>query len=128
MTAEEAIRVLWDIRQNIDSDECYINYRDALREGIRALETISELEKRGITVDVINEYKTFEDECVKRNWTLNSLLEARGKQEAKKPKQKEWIGCGNYVGRCPNCNKEIGSWINDIYCDICGQKLDWSGV
>ena len=125
MTAEEAIKHLELI---IDNEAYSDHFQDVCRTAKEALETISELEKRGITVDVINEYKTFEDECVSKGFSFKSLLEAREKQIPKKPKQKEWIGCGNYVGRCPNCNKEIGNWINDIYCDICGQKLDWGEV
>ena len=28
------------------------------------------------------------------------------------------------IGYCPNCNEEVNE--NYIYCNNCGQKLDWS--
>lgn len=38
MDKEKALHILWDIRANIPNNECYLKYRDAMREAIRSLE------------------------------------------------------------------------------------------
>lgn len=90
---------------------------------------------RKITPENMEEYMKFEDECVKRGFTFNSLLEAREKQTAKKPKEYE----DKYYA-CPVCgNPLLHKWekypdklmdkSNGLpYCLGCGQKLDWSDV
>lgn len=52
---------------------------------IYALELLLEMTKRNLKIEHIEQYMIFEDECIKRNFTFNSLLEAREMQEAKKP-------------------------------------------
>lgn len=56
--------------------------------------------------------------------TVEELREAMEKQRAKKPKFYAYnfycSKCGNLVG-----NKEFG-WQRFMYCDHCGQSIDWS--
>ena len=59
-----------------------------------------EMKKRSMTEADILEYMKFEDNCVLKGYTLKSMLEAREKQDAKKPywaldKQREpaWVNC-----------------------------------
>lgn len=47
------------------------------------------------------------------------------KQKAKKPKQIIFTKKDGKVGKCPCCGSIIGEDM--IWCDDCGQKLDWSG-
>lgn len=84
--------------------------------------------ERNITPENMEEYMKFEDECVKRGFTFDSLLEAREKQTAKK------IEVFNGQASCPNCKhlfgrmdvvKKLITW-DMPHCKNCGQKLDWS--
>ena len=83
---------------------------------------------KGITVDTINEYKIFEDECVRKGFTFESLLEAREKQTPKKPDvYSDGYADGYEVWEehCPNCVYDFDG-DNPSYCPRCGQKIDWS--
>ena len=71
-----------------------------------------------MTAEDIKNYAQFEDECVKKNFTFESLLEAREKQIAKKPIDR----C--VFKECPNCGEIEIQYCN--HCPRCGQKLDWS--
>lgn len=86
----------------------------------KAAEIYKAMIERNITVENIEEYMKFEDECVEKGFSFKSLLEAREKQEKFKP-TKGKVG----VGRC-KCGVEF---INKDtkYCGNCGQKLDWEG-
>lgn len=99
----------------------------------KSLEICKAMIDRKITPENMEEYMKFEDECVKRGFTFNSLLEAREKQTARKPKEYE----DKYYA-CPVCgNPLLPKWekypdklmdkSNGLpYCLGCGQKLDWS--
>lgn len=102
-------------------------------------ELTQELNKRNITIETIEEYIKFEDECVEKGFTFKSLLEAREKQIAKKviiPSTD--LGRYYHQESCPNCKKEFsvricGYKFKDVigktnYCHNCGQKIDWSEV
>lgn len=94
---------------------------DAVNVAIQALETIKKLSDRNMTTEVLENYMQFEDECVKKDFTFKSVIEAREKQIAKKvlsTQDKEFA-------LCPCCN---GKGLSDKqkYCDNCGCKLDWS--
>ena len=145
MTATEAIRLLhpdttsdairdirYDCRSNGGRDVAIAAIEEACIIACRALETISELEKRGITVDTINEYKIFEDECVRKGFTFESLLEAREKQTPKKTYIQQ-DDRNNDCIECPSCDSFIGyeydcrdEHYQINYCPYCGQALDWS--
>lgn len=96
-----------------------------------AVEICKSMIERNITPENMEEYMKFEDECISKGFTFNSLLEAREKQTAKKP---DCEGDGYSDGQlvydtwiCPCCGKhyEVDCDRYD-YCPNCGQKLDWS--
>lgn len=98
-----------------------------------AVEIIRYMIQEGIEPEVLEAYVWFEDELVKKGFTVKSVLEAREKQKPKKPKEYE----DKYYG-CPTCgNVILHKWEkyptklmdkkNGLpYCLNCGQKLDWS--
>lgn len=92
-------------------------YYEAVEIAIKTLEVIHELEKRNLTIGDLENYIQFEDECVKKNFTFKSLLEAREKQIPKKPIDR----C--MFKECPNCGEIEIQYCN--HCPMCGQKLDW---
>jgi hypothetical protein len=107
--------------------------RDAADVAIQALETVqkykdleSELSKRNLTIDHIREYIQFEDECIKKGFTFDSLLSARSKMEARKPVVEENKLFHTRYYHCPICsgNLKIGDFLFN-YCRMCGQKIDW---
>lgn len=94
---------------------------DAIGYAISALETIKKLSDRKMTTEVLENYMQFEDECVKKEFTFKSVIEAREKQIAKKPDFTE----DKEFALCPCCNGK-GLFDKQKYCDNCGQKIDWS--
>lgn len=94
--------------------------------------------ERNITPENMEEYMKFEDECVRRGFTFNSLLEAREKQTAKKPEfvDTRFMNNGKHISdgcqlqkcyKCPNCSQHIFHvWDDELYCKYCGQHIDWS--
>ena len=83
-----------------------------------------EMKKRNMTEADILEYMKFEDNCALKGYTLKSLLEAREKQDAKKPygaldknRNPVWVNC-------PCCQQIVT--VGKKHCSTCGQKLDWS--
>ena len=128
MTAEEAIRGL---RFLLSYEEMPKHPREVFETAIEALETIAELEKRGITIDAINEYKIFEDECASKGFTFKSLLEARERMTPKKPVRIQ--DAHGYKYYCPNCKDCVGAEnkrtrlfvFKRSICDYCGQDIDW---
>lgn len=62
--------------------------------------------------------------------TVEEFREAKGKQEAKKVKNRK-LRIFNETpysvqGDCPSCGWEGMLSMNTNYCNACGQKLDWS--
>lgn len=51
----------------------------------KSVEICKSMIGRNITPENMEEYMKFEDECISKGFTFNSLLEAREKQTAKKP-------------------------------------------
>ena len=98
-----------------------------------AVEIIRYMIQEGIEPEVLEAYVWFEDELVKKGFTVKSVLEAREKQKPKKPKE-----YGDKYYGCPTCgNVILHKWEkyptklmdkkNGLpYCLNCGQKLDWS--
>lgn len=100
-------------------------HKEFIELAIEALETMKELKERKMTVDVLENYMIFEDECVKNGFTFKSLLEAREKQIPKKPIP-SWNG---KCACCSNCNTETTRRILigfEKHCPDCGQAIDWS--
>lgn len=87
-----------------------------------AMELYKEMHKRKFTLEAVEEYMKFEDECVRKNFTFKSLLEAREKQTPKKPQFNggNWYRCHN---GCVVHKKELE---RDFYCPKCGQAIDWN--
>lgn len=85
------------------------NFTQSLKMAIKALEEIQQYRAIG---------------------TVGECLEARGKQTGKKVNNRTPLRDlnGNLYtvrGDCSNCGN-IGLLLNTDYCNICGQKLDWS--
>lgn len=124
------MKQLKEFRQNIDMPFGSNISKEASELAIQALETIKKLSDRKMTTEVLENYMQFEDECVKKGFTFESVIEAREKQIAKKPAYEgdgyapdgtliydTWI--------CPCCDKRYEVDYDDYdYCPNCGQKLD----
>ena len=137
MTEQETINrldfirgvLLSGIKPEIIPNEENIKLMDA---AIEALENIIEIKNHKITLLDLENYMKFEDECVKKNFTLKSLLEAREKQIAKKPTYEGdgYDSEGNLVYDiwiCPCCEKRYEVDYDEYdFCPNCGQKIDWS--
>ena len=98
---------------------------------IEALATKIELNKRNLTADILEEYMKFEDECIQKDFTFKSLLEAREKQIPKKPLHSIYYPNGRkhhhiYCGKCGMYRQRVS--MSDNYCRNCGTKIDWSEV
>ena len=81
-----------------------------------------ELKKRNLTLDHIMEYIKFEDECIKKGFTFNSLIEAREKQIPKKPLS-YYIGDSYGIHKCLICGCHVDDACN--FCPQCGNALAW---
>lgn len=90
-----------------------------LEECRKSVEICKSMIERNITPENMEEYMKFEDECVKRGFTFESLLKARERQMAKKPRI---IGNAMICPLCPRCFKSA----SPTYCPSCGQWIDWS--
>lgn len=117
MTEQEAVEVIKNVYNlSCPSHEEEILFEDAINLAIQALETMQELKKRNLTIADLENYMQFEDECVKKGFSFNKLLEGLEKQIPKKTVKKTWWHT------CPCCGNHD---ISEQYCDRCGQKLDW---
>lgn len=106
----------------------------------KSVDICKAMAERRISLENMENYMKFEDECVKRGFTFNSLLESREKQTAKRAmhqgcydKNGEWHEWNGINGKpyelCPSCRVnlccEMPLDIRPKYCKNCGQKLDW---
>lgn len=135
MTAEEAIEILQEWNKDLalmDDEKEGIECHEIAMKALELYEKLNdEMAKRNVTPEHIIEYMKFEDECVEKGFTFNSLIEAREKQIAKKP---EYIAYGYADGElaydtwvCPNCETYYEIDYDDYdFCPNCGQKLDRS--
>lgn len=81
MTADEAKK---ELEQNMKMPfGCNVS-KETSRMAIQAIETVQKLSERKMTIDALENYMQFEDECVEKGFTLKSVIEARDKQIAKK--------------------------------------------
>ncbi len=128
MCVDELERILTEPDSPHPMNAKIITYQEAADwEAYRAIGTPEECRKsvdickamaeRRISLENIENYMKFEDECVKRGFTFNSLLEAREKQEPKEPTDR----C--MYKECPACGEVEIQFCK--YCPSCGQKLDW---
>lgn len=122
-------------------DECVAYEAIGTPEECRkSVDICKAMAERRISLENMENYMKFEDECVKRGFTFNSLLEAREKQIAKRAmhqgcydKNGEWHEWNGINGKpyelCPSCKVnlccEMPLDIKPKYCKNCGQKLDW---
>lgn len=128
MTEQEVIEYLKFHKKGLhinSPNEQYVNL------AIKALEIMQELAKRNMTIEDLENYMQFEDECVKKNFTFKSLLEAREKQIPTRPTY-EGDGCdkeGNIIfdeWLCPNCNERYEVDYDEYdFCPNCGQAIRW---
>lgn len=136
MKENEAIEKLKNMRLFMQiedkSNDCKFMEDDykANEMAIQALETIKKLSDRNMTTEVLENYMQFEDECVKKEFTFKSVIEAREKQIAKKPTYEgdRYAPDGTLIYDtwiCPCCDKRYEVDYDDYdYCPSCGQKLD----
>ena len=122
-------------------DECVAYEAIGTPEECRkSVDICKAMAERRISLENMENYMKFEDECVKRGFTFNSLLKAREKQIAKRAmhqgcydKNGEWHEWNGINGKpyelCPSCKVnlccETSLDIKPKYCKNCGQKLDW---
>ena len=120
MTEQEAIKYL----ENNEERTTAARYVLIKNMALQALKAMAELKKRNITHENLENYILFEDECIKYNFTLKSLLEARAKQIPQKP-----LNVHPHVdhksGNCPCCEIRLAHFGDMNYCHRCGIKLDW---
>lgn len=134
MTNQEARQIVQNF-PNWNMDDQWLSdaeMKELVKVLDNALENIIEIKKHKITLSDLENYMKFEDECVKKNFTLKSLLEAREKQIAKKPTPIDYEKYINITANakflrgafwCPCCKHVINS---GAFCQDCGQKIDWS--
>lgn len=122
VTVESALNNMCDLTaaENLIEEYRAIGTPEECRKSVDICKAMAE---RRISLQNMEDYMKFEDECVKRGFTFNSLLKAREKQTAKRPITYE----GTNRADCPVCgetvrglSKQWGNW-----CSHCGQKLDW---
>ncbi len=110
LTVENALDNMCDLAaaENLIEEYRAIGTPEECRKSVDICKAMAE---RRISLENMEDYMKFEDECVKRGFTFNSLLEAREKQEPKKPTDrcmyKECPACGEveieFCKYCPNC-------------------------
>lgn len=119
VVAVQAMKELLQYRQIGTVEECR-----------KSVDICKSMIERNITPENMEEYMKFEDECISKGFTFNSLLEAVEKQTAKKP---DYEGDGYSDGQlvydtwiCPCCGQhyEVDCDSYD-YCPNCGQHIDW---
>lgn len=129
MCVDELERILTEPDSPHPMNAKILTYQEAADwEAYRAIGTPEECRKsvdickamaeRRISLENMENYMKFEDECVKRGFTFNSLLEAREKQIAKRAmhqgcydKNGEWHEWNGINGKpyelCPSCRVNL---------------------
>lgn len=107
----------WAVRTAIEQVQQYRKI-GTVEECRKSVEICKSMIERNITPEDMEEYMKFEDECVKNGFTFESLLKAREKQMAKKPRI---IGNAMICPSCPRCFKTD----NVTCCPSCGQRIDF---
>lgn len=95
----------------------------AKQKAIEALEIIRTMKERNLKVEHIEEYAKFEDECIAKGYTFNSLIEARDKQDVI-PLEEKAHPHYKSVGKMYYCKCGVMYLDNGSdYCCNCGQRL-----
>ena len=63
-----------------------------------------------------------EDTIIKSNQVWHELEEALEKQVPKKP---ERLNAFRSIGKCGGCERVISTRTASVYCQYCGNKVDW---
>lgn len=111
MDNTEALDIIYELNQ----------YRDLgiPKECQTAMQLYNEMLKRKFTIETVEEYMKFEDECIRKKFTFKSLIEAREKQTAKTPilKNGEGVSFVDYADGHGEC--KVTKW-QDWVCPLCG--------
>lgn len=132
MKENEAIEWIKELKGSEEIQEFYYveSFIKALDVAIQALETIKKLSDRNMTIEGLENYMQFEDECVKKGFTFKSVIEAREKQIAKRAYHISPVDDNDNANvECPECHATTDYAVNVIkrgHCWKCGQLLDWS--
>ena len=130
MTEQEVVEAIKFLKGKYPLGLCDRDEYENTQIAIKALETMQKLKKRNLTMGDLENYIQFEDECVKKNFTFKSLLEAREKQIPKEVKFEQWIDtkcdCGHIFSVHHGDGYHSIPYENQTsYCPNCGQKLNW---
>ena len=123
MTENEAREIL--VRsQGCCGNSCN-HCKEAHNMAIQALETIQKLKERKFTLEILENYMLFEDECVKKGYAFKSILEARERMEPLDPIRNDKCTCP----KCGTHNEIIKKRRNTVafdtvYCWHCGQAME----
>lgn len=118
-----------ELKEIIQGNENFIDWQK--EEIIFCIDCVNTVDRiLALPDEVIENYKQFEDECIAKGFTFNSLIVAREKQIPKKIKVEQWtytkcecgheFSMGGFDGyyRVPLDNRTK-------YCPSCGQRLEW---
>lgn len=87
MNEQVAIKRLIDHFEVHDDGKAHPFLDEAVSMAINALKIVQKLKERKMTMEVLENYMQFEDECVKKGFTFKSILEAREKLAIDKRKE-----------------------------------------
>ena len=100
-------------------------------ETVKTAENLMESERNMFRWDALRHLRDFAElffEELRQYREIGTPEECRAaveKQRVKKPIQITSTKMDGKIGKCPCCGSIIGEDM--IWCDDCGQKLDWSG-
>lgn len=81
MELKEAIKVLETECNKLDESKTNITIKKALLPAIKTAVSVMQFwdvyQSIGFTREVLENYKKFEDECIHKNYTFNSIIQAR---------------------------------------------------
>ena len=121
----DVLRHLRDFAENYKEENQQYHAIGTVEQCQKSVDICKAMIERNITPETIEEYIKFEDECVKKGFTIKSLLESREKAEPRKP-------ICNDLCTCPSCSthnevikKRRNTVVRDtVYCWHCGQAIE----
>lgn len=79
-----------------------------------------------IAIELIREMKVnvpiTQVDITNTEWAKEMAIEALEKQVAKKP---EILNAFKSIGKCRGCERVISTRTASVYCQYCGNKVDW---